>query len=106
MKFHPRMDLGEVPAGAPIGLVCALEENLDHPPSPGCTRRVCPECLRAIRLAPSSQALLADAERRGVLVMVRCLECAREHMEKPDLEIGMAPGCLEELIEWTGGKSG
>lgn len=75
-----------------------------EPASGGDDRRVCPKCMRVIRIAPSSMALLAAAERRGRVTRVRCWYCARADMDRPGLEFGLAPGSLEEILARHGGN--
>lgn len=102
MKFHPRIDLATLAPGAPVLIVCMLETELAEPSTDD--RRVCASCLRVVRIAPSSQSFLADAERMGRTTAVRCMYCARSAIERPGMEFGLAPGSIEEIIERLGDK--
>lgn len=102
MKYNPEIDLDTAPEGSLL-LVCMREVNVTHRRD-GDAIRACQHCLRPVRVAPTSQALLADAEKRGRLIRVKCIECAEHTLMRPDTQFGFAPGAAEEIIRRTGGK--
>jgi hypothetical protein len=97
-KFRTRIGLEDLPEDQPLMIVCVVEADLAEcgPSTAGDALRPCGGCLRVVRVAPSSQSLLADAERLGRTVKVRCWRCAEPNMEAAE-EFGLAPGALEEI---------
>lgn len=102
MRLAPPVDLES--SVEPMLIVCMRESEFGYPSQPGDMLRTCAGCLRAIRIAPTSQALLAQAERLGRRLSVRCIQCAEPLLGRPGMKFGSAPGADEEIKSRMGDK--